>query len=81
MKKYQKLLERTLEVQSKSGDEGRMKKFVKSYLTGIGLKPKSDKHGNIYCHKGDGRKERPFVVAHLDTVHSINNNAETFFNG
>jgi len=81
MNKYQKLLGETLEVQSKSGNEKRMKKFVKEYLTGIGLKPFGDKFGNIYCHKGDKSKGRPFVVAHLDTVHKVDKNVKTFFNG
>jgi putative aminopeptidase FrvX len=81
MKKYQKLLGETLEVQSKSGNEKLMKRFVKQYLTSIGLKPKSDNSGNIICHKGDMRKGRPFIVAHLDTVHQVNKNVKSFFNG
>lgn len=81
MEKYQELLGRILEVQSKSKNEKRMKKFVKRYLFDIGLKPFGDKFGNIYCHKGDMRKRRPFIVAHLDTVHQINKNVKSFFNG
>jgi hypothetical protein len=80
MDKYIELLERTLEVQSKSGNEKRMKKFVRSYLKELGLEPLHDNKGNIYCHKGDKRKNRPFVVAHLDTVHNINGNVKLFRN-
>jgi putative aminopeptidase FrvX len=65
-------LKSVLEIQSKSGKEDRMVKFIKSFIKKLKLKYKTDEKGNIYCHKGDKRSNRPFVVAHMDTVHSIN---------
>jgi len=68
---YQKLLRATLEVQSKSEKEKQMKKFIRKYLKDQGLDTEHDNMGNIYCHKGDKRRNRPFVVAHMDTVHEL----------
>jgi len=82
MEKYKKLLERILEIQSKTGQEKRMKKFVRSYIRNeLGLKVTNDQKGNLYCNKGDMRKGRPFILAHLDTVHQVNKNVKSFFNG
>jgi hypothetical protein len=81
MEKYQELLAKTLEVQSKTGHEKRMKKYVRAYLDKLKLKPFTDGIGNIYVHKGDKRKNRPFIVSHMDTVHQVNKHVKTFFNG
>jgi tripeptide aminopeptidase len=77
---YIDLLEKTLAVQSKSGQEKRMKKYIRNYLRELGLDTEHDNMGNIYCHKGDKRRNRPFVVAHMDTVHDINGNYQVFKN-
>ena len=80
MSEYIDLLERTLEIQSKSKQEKRMKKFIREYLSELGLDTEHDNNGNIYCHKGDKRRNRPFVVCHVDTVHAIDGNYKLFKN-
>jgi transcription antitermination factor NusG len=81
MEKLTEFLVETLSVQTYSGQEKRMKKFVREHIKSLGLKSEHDNKGNIYCHKGDKRKHRPFVVAHMDTVHKVNPKAATLVRG
>ena len=71
-------LAEVLSVQTKSKQEKQMKKYIRTYIRSLGLTPSNDNKGNIYCHKGDMRKNRPFVVAHMDTVHDVNKNIKVF---
>lgn len=59
-----------MSVQSTSGGEKRMQKFIKDYLKSIGNIEFWQDKGNIYAIKGVS-KSYPCVVAHTDTVHSI----------
>lgn len=63
------LLRDILEVQSASGQTGRMRRFVRAYLEGIGASVVVHKR-NVYAVKGKADLY-PCVVAHLDTVHDI----------
>lgn len=73
-----KLLKDLCKIQSSSGNEKRMKSFIKDYVTNtLHIKIRNDGHGNLYCDKGR-KKNRAFVVSHMDTVHAINNNVEVF---
>ena len=67
-----------LSVQTKSRQEKKMKKYIKAYIRSLGLTYSHDNKGNIYCNKGDMRKSRPFVVAHMDTVHEMSSNIKVF---
>lgn len=60
---------RTLRVQSKSRDTGRMNQFILAEAKALGLEADID-NGNIYITKGKA-KVYPTFVAHTDTVHTI----------
>ncbi len=81
MEDYVMFLKEVLSVQTKSKNEKRMKRFIRSFIRELGLIPEHDNMGNIYCHKGDRRKNRPYVISHMDTVHQVNKNVKTFLEG
>lgn len=65
-------LYRTLEVQTISKDETRMRKYIKRFVKGIKNTKIHYHANNIYITKGEA-DIYPCVVAHMDTVHKIYN--------
>lgn len=63
-----KLLSDIFKIPSMSGKEDNMARFIKEYLTYIGVSYNVDKMGNIYSFKG----AKPFLSAHMDTVQDEN---------
>lgn len=66
----QQRLADTLGIQTVSGKDGNMAKFIFQKLTEIAPVSIINNMGNIYITKGDAARY-PCVVAHLDTVHAI----------
>lgn len=62
------LLFELFRINSPSGDEQLIKKFIKAFCVQNKIACKSDKKGNLYLKKGKG--VRPCLAAHLDTVFS-----------
>lgn len=62
------LLKLFYEINSKSGNEGEMKKFFLEQLAGLELLVEEDTFGNIFITKGVA-DSYPCVTAHLDEVH------------
>lgn len=62
------LLFELFRINSPSGDEHLIKKFIKAFCKKNRIACKSDKKGNLYLKKGNG--VRPCLAAHLDTVFS-----------
>lgn len=62
------LLKSLYRINSKSGNEGEMKKFFLEQLAGLELLVEEDTFGNIFITKGVA-KSYPCVTAHFDEVH------------
>ena len=60
------LLFELFQINSPSKNEGKMKKFIRTFCKINNIKCKKDKKGNLYLKKGKGL--RPCLVAHLDNV-------------
>lgn len=69
MIKINKLID-TLSVPTYFGKEDLMREYITNILNKSGISNYVDKYGNIYATKGDS-DYYPCVVAHIDTVHSI----------
>ena len=65
-----KLLIDILSIQTESGLEREMIEFITGYCGKKGMEVLSDRMGNLYVIKGRA-ETYPCVVAHMDTVHSI----------
>lgn len=63
-------LEELTNIYGVSGDEGRVRKYLKNALDGMGLPYKTDTMGNLIVHK-EGRGRRVMVCAHMDEVGMI----------
>lgn len=63
------LLINTLKVQSKSGDDERMKEYIRAEIADKGYDARED-DGNFYITKGEADLY-PCFVAHTDTVHKV----------
>lgn len=63
-----KLLKQLYQISSKSGFEGEIKEFIKSYIKDMPLKVDEDEKGNIYITKGVADRY-VCLAAHLDEVH------------
>jgi len=68
-----KILQKILKTQSCSYQTERMSRTIKEILNHYNLSYTTDKVGNIYCTKGNADLY-PTMVAHIDTVHDINDN-------
>ena len=70
-----KLYEEILGIQSPSGNEGNMIRFITNYISKRHPKAKveQDKFGNLYVTKGELNEEEhfPCLVAHTDEVHKF----------
>ena len=62
------LLKRLYDINSKSGREDEIKRFILSSLSHITLDIKEDEFGNLFLTKGNA-EVYPCVAAHLDEVH------------
>ena len=62
------LLKSLYKINSKSGQEAAIKKFVQEQLAGVELAVEEDTFGNIFITKGTA-VSYPCVTAHLDEVH------------
>ncbi|MFA5352152.1 MAG: acetylglutamate kinase, partial [Candidatus Gracilibacteria bacterium] len=60
------LLEKLVSIESISGNEITIARFLKNYLSGSGIKTKLDNH-NVWAEKGYGKKVF-LLQAHIDTV-------------
>jgi tripeptide aminopeptidase len=60
----------TLSVPSFPGKEDLMREFIVNTLNKSGISNYTDKYGNVYATKGES-EHYPCVVAHIDTVHKI----------
>ncbi len=60
-------LEELTNIYGVSGDEGRVRRYIKTVLDGMGLKHKTDAMGNLIVHK-QGAGRRVMVCAHMDEV-------------
>jgi tripeptide aminopeptidase len=69
MIKINKLIN-TLSVPSCFGEEDLMREYIVDTLNKSGISNYTDKYGNVYVTKGDS-DYYPCVVAHIDTVHAI----------
>jgi putative aminopeptidase FrvX len=69
MIRINKLVE-TLSIPSYSGKEDLMREFIINTLNKSGIDNYTDKYGNVYATKGVA-EYYPCVVAHIDTVHKI----------
>jgi putative aminopeptidase FrvX len=69
MLKINKLID-VLLVPSFYGKEDLIRQYITKYLDNIGIDNYSDEYGNIYATKGRST-HYPCVVAHMDTVHRI----------
>lgn len=67
------LLKQLYKVHSPSGKEGAMRNFIIAWAKKHGLRPETDKVGNLYITKGTA-KNYPCVVAHMDEVHATRPN-------
>ena len=74
------LLESLYSINSKSGNEARIKSFVIEQLSGINLHIEEDYFGNIFITKGIA-DIYPCVTAHFDEVHSPGNRTIVWNNG
>ncbi len=63
-------LEELTNIYGVSGDEGRVRKYLKDALDGMGLAHKTDTMGNLIVHK-QGQGRRVMVCAHMDEVGMI----------
>lgn len=63
-------LEALTNIYGVSGDEGRVRKYLKDALDGMGLSYKTDTIGNLIVHK-EGTGRRVMVCAHMDEVGMI----------
>ena len=64
------LLKELYTINSKSGKEDEIKKFILSYISHILLHIETDETGNLFITKGNAQLY-PCVVAHLDEVHEL----------
>lgn len=64
------LLKELYTINSKSGKEDKIKKFILSYICNIPLHIETDEIGNLFITKGNVQLY-PCVVAHLDEVHEL----------
>lgn len=62
------LLKQLYSINSKSGKEYEIKKFILDFLSELSLTIEEDKIGNLFITKGQS-DSYPCVVAHLDEVH------------
>lgn len=62
------LLKQLYQINSKSGHEAEIKRFVLDQLANLPLKIEEDHFGNIFVTKGQA-EHYPCVAAHLDEVH------------
>ena len=68
-------------IQTESGQEWRTFAHCVRVAKSLNAKVRQDKHGNLYIIKGKA-KNYPCVVAHLDSVHKINDRLEVLeYNG
>lgn len=63
-------LEQLTNIYGVSGDEGRVRKYLKGALDDMGLAHKTDAMGNLIVHKA-GKGRRVMVCAHMDEVGMI----------
>jgi len=63
-------LETLTNIYGVSGDEGRVRKYLKGALDEMGLAHKTDTMGNLIVHK-EGKGRRVMVCAHMDEVGMI----------
>ncbi len=63
-------LETLTNIYGVSGDEGRVRKYLKGALEEMGLAHKTDTMGNLIVHK-EGKGRRVMVCAHMDEVGMI----------
>ncbi len=63
-------LEELTNIYGVSGDEGRVRKYIKGVLDGMGLPHRTDTMGNLIVHK-EGPGRRVMVCAHMDEVGMI----------
>ncbi len=82
-----RMLKNVLSIQSKStyskdskDNDLQIRRYIKSVLSSNNIKHFEDGYGNIYAVKGK-TELYDCIVAHVDTVHNINNNVEVNRNG
>lgn len=76
MKINKKLLRSICSIQSVSGNMQDMECFILEYLNSNNIEWDTDREGNIYINRSF--KDVPCMVAHLDTVHKIEENLTVF---
>lgn len=64
------LIEKLTNLNGVSGDEGRVRRFIKAELAPLGLEMKTDTMGNLIVHK-PGKGRRVMLAAHMDEVGMI----------
>jgi len=57
-----------VEIDSPSGQEGKIRKYLLAWLKRKGFKTRIDKTGNLYARRPGSRSTPVFLCAHMDTV-------------
>lgn len=60
-------LQELIGIPSITGEEADLAEYIMGDLRSFGLKPKTDKMGNVFCTVGEGKK-RLLLNSHMDTV-------------
>lgn len=64
-------LEELCNINGVSGDEGRVRKYIKEYAKAYSDDIKTDSMGNLYVHKKGKGKRKLLIAAHMDEVGMI----------
>lgn len=76
------LLYNIVAIQATSTEDSEINKYIVDSLKKIqNVKVEKDAFGNIYATKGNGKNGYKCIVAHTDTVHSMESNRKIFVHG